>query len=119
MHKEFLVVKIEGKRPFGRSGSRWECSVKMDHEEIVGNGKCVHWRHTGRIEVELHFFTSTLDGDDRWTSRSGRVIPEKCPPLILEPVWKVSEKRISLPPAGNGVFYWLLCLCSCQTIIAA
>jgi len=42
MHKEFLVVKIEGKRPFGRSGSRWECSVKMDHEEIVGNGKCVH-----------------------------------------------------------------------------
>jgi hypothetical protein len=34
MHTEFLVEKIEGKRALGRSGSRWERSIKMDHEEI-------------------------------------------------------------------------------------
>jgi hypothetical protein len=34
MHTEFLVEKIEGKRRLGRSGSRWERSIEMDHEEI-------------------------------------------------------------------------------------
>jgi len=33
-----LVGKPEGKRPFGRTRSRWEDNIKMDLQEIVCGG---------------------------------------------------------------------------------
>ena len=33
-----LVGKPEGKRPFGRTGHRWEDNIKMDLQEVGGGG---------------------------------------------------------------------------------
>jgi hypothetical protein len=34
-----LVGKPEGKKPFGRHRRRWEDNIKMDLEEVGGEGK--------------------------------------------------------------------------------
>jgi len=50
----------------------------------------------GGVEVQLHtFLTSALDGDEWSTSRTGRFIPGKEPPVLVgygagwnpEPIW--------------------------------
>jgi len=33
-----LVVKLEGKRPFGRPRRRWEDNIKMDFQEVRCGG---------------------------------------------------------------------------------
>jgi hypothetical protein len=34
----FLVGKLEGRRPLGRSRLRWEDNIKMDHQELGCGG---------------------------------------------------------------------------------
>jgi hypothetical protein len=36
-----LVGKLEGKRPMGRRGRRWEDNINMDHQELGGG--CGDW----------------------------------------------------------------------------
>ena len=38
---EVLVGKLEGKRPLGRPGRRWEDNIKMDLQEVGGG--CGNW----------------------------------------------------------------------------
>jgi len=34
----FLVGKLKGKRPLGRTRRRWEGNIKMGHQEVGGGG---------------------------------------------------------------------------------
>ena len=61
---QVLVGKLEGKRPLGRPGRRWEDNIKMDLQE-VGCG------HMDRIEL-------TQD-TDRWQALVNEVMNLRVP----------------------------------------
>jgi len=44
VYTEFLVGKLEGKRPSERPGRRWEDNIKMDLQEVG-------WEGTERIDL--------------------------------------------------------------------
>jgi hypothetical protein len=46
-----LIGKLEGRRPLGRPGHRWEDNITMDLLEIGWEG--VDWMHLAQTEVHL------------------------------------------------------------------
>jgi hypothetical protein len=45
MRTAFCQEKLEGKKPLGTSGRRWEDNIKMDLKEVGWAG--VEWIHMG------------------------------------------------------------------------
>jgi hypothetical protein len=53
-----LVGKLEGERPLGRSGRRWEDNIKIDPEEVCW--QCVGWIDLARDRDMWQAFVNTV-----------------------------------------------------------